>query len=211
MKKLTAVFLCGLFIILCSCKQNVTEETTVPQEQTTLPEEITTVESLGLTEEVDPAKVLTVYFSHNDPVESAAAYISEKTQAGLYKIETMGEYPDDEAELIRKAQEEYNKNFRPALVNAPLSLREYDIVFLCFPAWNKTMPMALWTFLEDYDLRGKAILPVIFGTEAELNNALRDIQSLKPSLMLADGYCFTGDILNEAEAVDSWINESLYG
>ena len=211
MKKLTAVFLCMLFIFLCSCKENTSEETTVSSEQTTLPEEITTVESIGLTEEVDPAKVLTVYFSHNDPVEGAAAYISEFTKGGIYKIETMGEYPEDEAELIRQAQDEYNNNFRPALVNAPLSLHEYDIVFLCFPAWNKTMPMALWTFLEDYDLRGKAILPVVYGTEAELNNALRDIQSLVPSLMLADGYCFSGDILDESAAIDSWINEALYG
>ncbi len=211
MKKLTAVFLCMLFIFLCSCKENTSEETTVSSEQTTLPEEITTVESIGLTEEVDPAKVLTVYFSHNDPVESAASYISETTKGGLYKIETMGEYPQDEAELVKMAMEEYNNNFRPALINAPLSLSEYDIVFLCFPAWNKTMPMALWTFLEDYDLRGKAILPVVYGTQAELNNALRDIQSLAPSLMLADGYCFSGDILEETESVDNWINESLYG
>lgn len=211
MKKITALSLCLMLIFLCSCKSTVAEETTAGTEDSTIPEEITTIESLSLAEDVDPARVLTVYFSHNDPVESAAAYISEVTKGGLYKIETLGEYPDNEAELIKQAEDEYNRNSRPALINAPLSLSEYDIVFICFPAWCKTMPMALWTFIEDYDLRGKAVLPIIYGTETELYNAMRDIQSLAPSILLADGYYFSGDISDDNENISAWIDSVLYG
>ncbi len=211
MKKLTAFFCCTVFIFMCSCNSAKNEETTVsPAEETTLPAEITTVASLEL-DELDPAKVLTVYFSHGDPVEGAATYISEITEGGLYKIETVGEYPEDEAELIKKAAEEYNNNVRPALKNAPQSMSEYDIVFLCFPAWNKTMPMALWTFIEDYDMRDKAVLPVIYGSETELYNAMRDIQSIVPSMMLADGFYFTSDFMNIAEDFENWMNTALYG
>lgn len=199
-----------IFIFMCSCNSSKNEETTNTAEETTAPEEITTVESLNL-EELDPAKVLTVYFSHGDPVEAAATYISEITEGGLHKIETVGVYPENEAELVKKAAEEYNNNVRPALKNAPKSMSEYDIVFLCFPAWSKTMPMAVWTFIEDYDMRDKAVLPVIYGSEEELYNAMRDIQSIVPSMMLADGFHFTSDFMNVAEDFESWMNTVLYG
>ena len=211
MKKITAVLLCLLLIFLCSCNSTKNEETTkASAEETTIPEEITTVESLEI-EELDPAQVLTVYFTHNDPIPAAATYISELTEGGLYKIETLGEYPEDEAELVKKAAEEYNNNVRPALKNAPTDMLEYDVVFLCFPAWNYTMPMALWTFIEDYDMRDKAVLPVIYGTETELYNAMRDIQSMAPSLMLADGFNFTSDFSDCEEEFNTWLNTVLYG
>ncbi len=211
MKKVVPILLCLLLIFMCSCNSTSDEETTVNQpEETTLPEEITTVESLGI-EELDPARVLTVYFSHNDPVQAAATYISELTEGGLHRIETVGVYPEDEAQLVKKASEEYNNNVRPALKNAPENMLEYDVIFLCFPAWNNTMPMALWTFIEDYDMRDKAILPVIYGTETELYNAMRDIQSIAPSMLLADGFHFTSDFTDCAEEFNTWMNAMLYG
>lgn len=210
MKKLSAVLLSFTFIFLCACNSAQTEETTVKAEETTLPEEITTVESLSL-EKVDPAKVLTVYFSHKDSVSAAAEYISEKTDGGLYRIETTGKYPEDEAELVKKAHEEHLKNIRPALKNAPGSMSEYDIIFLCFPSWDNTMPMAVWTFIEDYDMRDKAVIPVCEGSSAALTNAIRDINNLVPGMMVVEGFSYTEDFLSIADDFGARIDTALYG
>lgn len=211
MKKSVSVLCVIMLVFLCSCKSDVTEETTLSAaETTTVPEEISTEESLTA-DELEPSKILTVYFSHGDPVEGVAEYISEVTKGSIYEIETVGEYPENEVELIKKAAEEHSKNVRPALKNAPLSLSEFDVIFLCFPEWDKTMPMALFTFIEDYDMRDKAVIPVIYGDGTALDNAVRDIHSLVPSMMIVNGYHFTSDFSEEQAEFDNWINSVLYG
>ncbi len=216
MKKFISVLVVFMLVFLCSCKNNASEETSYGgSESNSLSEEkityeVTTAESLSV-EELIPSKVITVYFSHNDPVGGVAEYLSEKTEGALFRIETLGEYPDNEKELIKRAAEEHSANVRPALKNAPLSLSEYDIVFLCFPEWDNTMPMALFTFIEDYDMRDKAVIPVIYGDESALDNAVRDIHSLVPSMMIVSGYRFVSDFTEEQKEFDKWIDTVLYG
>lgn len=214
MKKTIAVLLIIISVFLCSCKKTDSEETTADaNESTSFVEELEVSTELSLNaEEIDPASVLCVYFSHNDCVDDTAEFISEKTEAELLKIETLGVYPEDSEALIKKAQEEHNKNFRPALKNAPRGLSEYDIIFMCFPEWDNTMPMALFTFIEDYDMREKAVIPVIWGDSEALDNASADIRRLVPSMMIVSGYHFTDELTDEVKAdMEKWINTALYG
>ncbi len=214
MKKFTASLLALMFVFLCACTSGTAgEETTceiTTKETATLPPEATTAESIP-DKEIEPARVLTVYFSHLDPIEGVAEYIKEITEGGILRIETDRAYPETEAELVKLAADEHQKNVRPALKNAPSDLLSYDIVFLCFPSWDGTIPMALYTFLEDYDLRAKAVIPVIYGTENELMQATADIHTVTPQTMLINGYHFTTDAVTEKDALSMWINSVLYG
>lgn len=211
MKKTAAIILSFLFIFLCACngdknEENATTEENKVNETTEAPINVEPVTSLEI-EELDPARVYIAYFSHNDPIAGVAEYIYEKNDGELYRIETTKEYPDDEAELVKIAASEV----RPELKNAPRNLSEYDIVFLLFPAWNNTMPKALFTFIEDYDMREKAVIPVCYGSEADLQNAMKDIRRLKPEMMIVDGYSFIGDFTEKAAEFDTWLSTALYG
>ncbi len=214
MKKFTASLLALMFVFLCACSSGtVGEETTneiTTKEPATLPPEATTAESIP-DEEVEPARVLTVYFSHLDPVEGVAEYIKNTTEGGILRIETEKVYPGTEAELVKFVADEHQRNARPALKNAPPDLLSYDIVFLCFPAWDGTIPMALCTFLEDYDMRDKAVIPVIYGTDNQLMQAMADIHTVTPQTMLINGYSFTTELATEKDALSMWINSVLYG
>lgn len=211
MKKIISVLMILCVVFLCSCKGEGNEETTLESgETTTEAVEVTTVESLTV-EEYEPAKAVIVSFSHNDPVGAAAQYIAEKTESSVIKIETLAVYPENEEELVKQAAEEHRNNDRPALKNAPVSLSEYDIVFLCFPVWDNTMPMALFTFIEDYDMRNKAIIPVVYGDKTGMDNAVRDMSSIFPSMMIASGYSFTSDFTQEQPTFDNWLTTVLYG
>lgn len=211
MKKIiSAILITAVIFSFAACKQNDTEGTTLLPDETTVREEVTTVESLTV-EEYEPAHALIVSFSHNDPVELAASYIGEKTESKVHILETVGVYPEDEEELIKRAAEEHRNNVRPALKNAPKGMTEYDIVFLCFPIWDNTMPMAMFTFLEDYDMRDKAVIPVVYGTKDGLDNAVYDMNSLFPSMMIAGGYHFLSDLTTEQAAFDTWLDTVLYG
>ena len=210
MKKLIAIMTALLTLFLFGCSAADGEETVSDIASTTLPPEATTVESLEL-EELEPARVLTVYFSHNDGMEAAATYIAEKTEGDIYKIETIAEYPEDEAELVKKAAEDHRENARPAIKNPPGSLSGYDIIFLCFPSWNNTMPMVLFTFIEDYDMRDKIVIPIVGGDERALTNATVDINTLVPGMLVAKGYTLKSDIISEKAQFDQWLDEILYG
>ena len=201
-------------IFLCSCNGSTDNETTSDggdnTEATTEIIEITTVESLTV-EEYEPARAIIITFSHNDPIAAAAQYIEEKTESIVHKIETLTGYPENEEELIKKAAQEHRDNVRPVLKNTPSSLWDYDIVFLCFPIWDNTMPMALFTFVEDYDLRNKAVIPVVYGEKEGLDNAVKDMALISPALMIVNGYSFTSDFSQEQESFDSWLQTILYG
>lgn len=218
MKKIISAILIFTFVFLCACSKDALSESTTANQNngadasdTTLPPEVTTVASLEA-EEIDPARVYVVYFSHeSDPMDSVAKYISDSTKGGIHRVETTVEYPTDEAELVKKAAAEYNNNARPPLMNAPTDMFSYDIVFLCFPAWSNTMPMALWTFIEDYDMRDKAVIPVCFGSDTALNNAIRDINTLKPDMTVVDGFAFNSDFVSDLPEFNIWLNKALYG
>lgn len=221
MKKILSVSLIIVLIFsLCSCttedkekdsSENMSQDVSATADGTAEKAEITTVSSLAR-QEVDPAKVYVVYFSHStDPVDSVASYIADKTGGTLHVVETNAVYPENEKELLQQAEEEYKNGVRPSLKNSPSDMFEYDIVFLCFPAWCSTMPMALWTFTEDYDMRDKAVLPVCYGSNTELNNAIRDINALKPNMTVVSGFSFETDLISVAEDLDAWLQTALYG
>ncbi len=217
MKKFTASLLALMFVFLCACTSGTSgEETTAEittREPATLPPEATTAESIP-DKDIEPARVLTVYFSHLDPVEGIAEYIKEITEGGILRIETDREYPETEAELVKLAADEHRNNIRPAIKNAPLELLSYDIVFLCFPAWDGTAPMALYSFLENYDMRAKAVIPVIYGTANDLMQATADIHAITPQTMLINGYQinkFSAAFDAEMKGLEAWVNSVLYG
>lgn len=212
MKKILAITLALAFVLLCACNGNTadTTETESSTEAETLPPEATTADSLG-TDEVDSATVMTIYFTHTDPIGLAAEYINEKTEGSSYKIETLKDYPEDENELADVISQELAKDARPVIENMPPELLDYDIIFLCFPAWGGSVPRAVIAFIESYDMRDKIIIPVVYGTEDDMSNALIEINKLFPGAMLINGYSFTGDLAASQPALDTWLDTVLYG
>ena len=214
MKKFTASLLALMFIFLCACNSATTgEEATdeiTTREPATLSPEATTADSVP-DDEIEPARVLIMYFSHLDPVEGVAEYIKDITDGGILRIETEKIYPENEAELVKFVADERQRNARPALKNAPPDLMSYDIIFMCFPAWDGTIPMALCTVMEDYDMRDKAVIPVIYGTANDLMQAMADINAVTPQTMLINGYHFTTDLEAGRTALEAWVDSVLYG
>ena len=81
------------------------------------------------------------------------------TGGDLFHIRTASVYPNDYQEVVKIARKEKADNARPALEKDLPSIDDYDVIFLGYPNWCGTMPMALWTFLENHDFSGKTIYP----------------------------------------------------
>ena len=91
--------------------------------------------------------------------EKAARLLAELTGAELFHIEQKVPYSDDYDTCVAEARRDLRANARPELTALPESLDDYDEIYLGYPNYCGTMPMAVYTFLEHYDWQGKTIHP----------------------------------------------------
>lgn len=79
--------------------------------------------------------------------EIVAEMISNLTGGDLFEIETVKEYPADYYACTDEANQELKSDARPELKAYPDSIDGYDTIFVGYPNWWGTMPMAMFTFL----------------------------------------------------------------
>ena len=89
--------------------------------------------------------------------EIAAGFIAKLTGADTFKIEQAQPYSKNYNECIAQAQADQNRNARPELKAYPETMEQYSEIYLGFPNYWGTMPMAVFTFLEHFDFSGKTI------------------------------------------------------
>lgn len=124
--------------------------------------------------------------------EVIAKKIQRLTGSGLFEIETVKIYPDGYEETTRVAKQEQNEKARPALKRTISDIGSYDVVYLGYPNWWGTMPMALFTFLESHDLSGKTIVPFCTHEGSRLGSSERDIKALCPKSNVLPGLAIKG-------------------
>ena len=166
-------------------------------------------------------KCLIAYFSHAGEnyvsgkivelrignTEKAAQMIKFYTGGDMFRINTVEPYPYTYADTVAVAKEEKETGVRPLLKNTLDNLGEYTIVFLGYPNWCSTMPMAVWTFLESYDFSGKTLLPFCTHEGSGFGHSLQDITSHCPTAILGKGLSIFGTTIADAEDdVKRWLN-----
>lgn len=165
-------------------------------------------------------KVLIAYFSHagenyvsgamkrleigNSKV--AAKMIAEITDGELFFIDTKFKYPDNHMEKINIAKKELQEKTRPELTEKVPNMEEYDIVFLCYPNWWGTCPMAVFSFLEEYDLAGKTIAPLCTHEGSGLSSSVKDIAKVCPAASVVKGLAVQGgSVASAKDMISKWI------
>lgn len=133
-------------------------------------------------EPAEDCKILVAYFSATGNTQAVANRIAELTRADLYSIQPSVAYasnPYDDTELI---QNEAYTDLRPAVANLPESLDQYDIIYVGSPIWWHQPAMVVCTFLDNYDLSGKTVIPFYtFGARTYLNESMQKIYRLTPN------------------------------
>ena len=111
--------------------------------------------------------------------EIVAEIIKEAVGGDLFEIKTVKNYPEDYYACIDEARSELRENARPELQSYPKNFNDYDNVFVGFPNWWGTMPMAVFTFLEKFYWSDKRIIPFCTNEGSGLGSSVRDIKRLK--------------------------------
>ena len=150
----------------------------------------------------------------DDEVLGNTQYIAEiiqRTVGGdLFRIETVQTYPAMHDGLLDFASEELQNNARPELSSHVEDMDSYDVIFLGYPNWWADLPMPLYTFLEEYDLSGKTIIPFCPHGGSGFSRTESTIAELQPEAMVSEN-SFTisrNNVANGEIDVITWL-ESL--
>ena len=109
-------------------------------------------------------KILVAYFSHKGEnysngsivnldkgnTEIAAEMIAAHKHAELFEIESETGYPFAYRACVEVSKKELSEDARPKLKEEK-SISAYDTIYIGYPNWCGTMPMPVWTFLENND------------------------------------------------------------
>lgn len=106
-------------------------------------------------------KVLIAYYSLSGNTKDVAEAIRSKTGGDIFRIETVQSYPEEYRATTAQAKREINEGFRPELKGKIDNIAQYDIIFIGSPNWWGTIAPAVSSFLADYDLKGKTVIPFI--------------------------------------------------
>lgn len=144
--------------------------------------------------------------------ELIANWIAEETGGDLFSIKTQNKYSSDYDECLNQARKERDNNERPALVGRVNNIDDYDVIFLGFPNWWYTCPMAVFTFVESYDLSGKTIIPFCTHGTGGLLRTIRDLKNLLPENceVLEPIGVYRPEVKNSKSKVLDWLRNLGY-
>ena len=129
---------------------------------------------------MDDRKILVAYFSGTGHTEEVARKIADKVGGTLFEIRTAEDYPESYAGKIAVGGRERLTRTRPEILNTVADMDVYDTVMIGFPVWFSTCPMAVVSFLEEYDTTGKAIYPFYTSGGGSGARAIREIEKAAP-------------------------------
>lgn len=88
-----------------------------------------------------------------------ASYIKEYLKCDSFEIVPVDKYPDNYDECTNIASKEKDDNARPKIAGKIDNFDSYKTVFVGYPIWWGDLPMIMYTFMEDYDFKGKTVIP----------------------------------------------------
>ena len=138
--------------------------------------------------------------------ETAAKMIAELTGADLFKIEQKVPYAADYSTCIDQAKKDLRAGARPELVSLPEDIDRYDEIYLGYPNYWGTMPMAVYTFLEAFDFSGKKIHPFCTHEGSGLAGTEKDIAKAASGADVTEGIAIRGSSVRGAKSsLAAWV------
>jgi flavodoxin len=154
-------------------------------------------------------KILVAYFSYSGNTREIANQIHKNVGGDIFEIQAVKPYPDDYDAVVQQARQELNSGHKPALKTKIENIKSYDLVFIGYPNWCKTVPAPIRVFLSEYDFSGKIIIPFCTHEGSGMGRSVTDISKLCPKSILQDGIAIRGSDVNIAQSkVSEWLQKN---
>lgn len=147
-------------------------------------------------------KTLVAYFSTSGVTKGLAERLASAIGADIYEIVPKQPYTDADLDWkdkkSRSSVEMNDKSSRPEITGKIDNMADYDTIYLGFPIWWYTAPTVINTFLEQYDLSSKTVIPFATSGSSGMGDANRDLEPSCRGAVLKGGKRFSASA-GEAE------------
>ncbi len=142
----------------------------------------------------DSNKVLIVYLSRTNNTKAIAEIIHKNVGGTLIALELEKPYPENYQATVQQVVKENETGFLPPLKTKIDSLEKYNVVFLGFPTWDMKMPPPMKSFLHQYNLSGKTIVPFNTNAGYGVGSGFQTVKELCPASKVLEGFETKGGV-----------------
>ncbi len=144
------------------------------------------------------SKKLVAYFSASGVTEKMAEKLAEAIGADLHEIIPEVKYTKADLDWTnnksRSSIEMNDKSFRPAVANKVDNMEQYDTIYVGFPIWWYVAPTIINTFLEQYNLAGKKVVPFATSGMSGMGNTNAELKNSCKGANLVEGKRFPNNV-----------------
>ena len=143
---------------------------------------------------VSSEKILIVYLSRTNNTKAIAEIIHENVGGTLVALELVTPYPENYKSIVEQVARENETGFLPPLKTRIDNIERYDVVFVGFPTWGMQLPPPMKSFLNQYDLKGKTVIPFNTNAGYGVGSSFETVKQLCPNSTLLEGFSIKGGI-----------------
>ena len=123
------------------------------------------------------------------------------TGADVFKVEPVKPYSADYNTCIEQAKKDMQDGVRPAVVAMPENMSQYDLVTVMYPNYWGTMPMHMFTVLEQINFEGKTVRPVCTHEGSGMGRSEADLAKCCPGAVIRKGLAIQGSSVGRCDNV----------
>jgi len=101
-------------------------------------------------------------------------------------------YPEDYRTTVRQVANENATGYPPPLKTKIENIEKYDVVFIGFPTWGMQLPPPMKSFLYQYDLSGKTVVPFNTNGGYGIGSSFENVKQLCPNSQVLEGFSTKG-------------------
>lgn len=155
------------------------------------------------------SKTLVAFFSASGVTAKVASKLASVLNADLHEIVPKEPYSQEDLDWTNEnsrstIEMKKDKSIRPAIENKVENMAQYNVIYIGFPIWWYVSLTIINTFLEQYDLKGKKIIPFATSGGSGMGNTNKELQPSCLGAKLLEGRRFSKNV-SEKELKD-WVN-----
>src|SRR6478672_2413102 len=135
---------------------------------------------------------LIVYLSRTNNTKAIAEIIHQKVGGTLVALELETPYPADYRTTVLQVVHENETGYLPPLKTKIDRIKEYDFLFLGFPTWGMQLPPPVKSFLHQYNLKGKTVIPFNTNGGYGVGSSFETVKELCPQSIILQGFTTRG-------------------
>ena len=139
-------------------------------------------------------KVLIVYLSRTNNTKAVANIIQKYARGKIVALELVTSYPENYKKIVDQVANENSTGFLPPLKTKIDKIEQYDIIFLGFPTWGMQLPPPMKSFLKQYNLKGKTIVPFNTNAGYGIGSTFQTVKELAPASTILEGFSIKGGV-----------------